>query len=300
MRRLKALVMIAAWARLASGAVGNPAVKTKLPAGFSGAQALAYTRDVVALGPRPVGSRPHAATELYIESLIKLANAELLTDVFTAKTPDGPAAMKNIIARLRGTSGRAIVFSGHYDTKKIPGFWGANDGGSSTGFLLEMLRVFSKQKHFDDIYVVWFDGEEAMREWSAADSLYGSHHLEEKWARDGTLSRIKAMINVDMIGDKDLGIVQETESSQSLMRLVWETAEQLGYARYFLNNPTVIEDDHLPFAKVGVNAIDLIDFDYGPKNSFWHKKEDVMEKLSAHSFQVVGDVLLAVLKKLEA
>ena len=293
MRRSKAVVGIAA---LAAG-IGMGA---KPSTAFSGAQAYAFTRDVVSFGPRPVGTKAHAATELYIESQIKLAKAELLSDAFTARTPDGPIAMKNIMARFRGTTGNAIVFSGHYDTKKMAGFWGANDGGSSTGFLLEMLRVIAKLPHRDDIYLVWLDGEEAMHEWTATDSVYGSRHLEEKWARDGTLSHIKALINVDMIGDKNLGILDEENSSPALKKLVWDTAQELGYSKYFLNNPTPMEDDHLPFVEAGINAIDLIDFDYGPNNSYWHSKLDTMDKLSPHSFQVLGDVLLAVFKKLEA
>ena len=269
------------------------------PVSFSGTSALAFTRAVVSLGPRPVGSRPHAATEQYIESQIKLHKAELLIDVFTAKTPIGNLPMKNIIARFRGATGRAIVFSGHYDTKKQAGFWGANDAGSSTGFLLEMLRVLATQKHPDDIYLVWFDGEEAFKEWTAPDSLYGSRHLEEKWAADGTLSHIKALINVDMIGDKNLDITKDENSSKSLTKLVWDTARELGYAKYFLNDPSPIDDDHMPFVRAGVNAMDLIDLDFGPDNSYWHTSKDVMEKLSAHSLQVLGDVLLRVLKKLD-
>jgi Zn-dependent M28 family amino/carboxypeptidase len=299
MHRATALLTAAACALFLS-AGEKPPMHGKSLSGFNGTQALSFTHDVVSFGPRPVGSHAHEAAELYIESQIKSAKAELLADSFTAHTPTGTAAMKNIIARLRGTSGRAVVFSGHYDTKKMPAFLGANDGGSSTGFLLEMLRVLSKQKHTDDIYLVWFDGEEAVAEWSATDSVYGSRHLEEKWARDGTLSHIKALINVDMIGDKDLGILKEQNSSERLVKLVWDAAQEHGYRKYFLNNPAPIEDDHLPFVRAGVDAIDLIDFDYGPKNSYWHKKEDTMDKLSAHSFQVIGDVLLAVLKKLEA
>jgi len=261
---------------------------------------MAYTHAVVSLGPRPVGSRPHIAAELLIESVIKQFKAELLNDYFTAKTPIGALQMRNIIARFRGTSGRAVVFTGHYDTKKMAGFWGANDGGSSTGLLLELLRVLSKQKHPDDIYIVWFDGEEAFQEWTAADSLYGSRHLEEKWAADGTLSHIKALINVDMIGDKDLDIAKEDNSSRTLTKLVWDTARELGYSKYFLDASGPVDDDHMPFVRVGVNAIDLIDFDYGPNNAYWHTSQDVMAHLGAHSFQVVGDVLMGVLKKLDA
>ena len=292
----KAGLIVPLAALLAAGAATPP----KAPPGFSGARALEFTHAVVALGPRPVGSRPHAATELYIESQIKLQKAELLTDVFTAKTPIGDLPMKNIIARFRGGTGRAVVFSGHYDTKKQAGFWGANDGGSSTGFLLEMLRVLSKQKHPGDIYLVWFDGEESFRDWTASDSLYGSRHLEEKWAADGTLSHVKALINVDMIGDKSLDIVMEENSSKSLTKLVWDTARELGYAKNFLNEPGPVDDDHMPFVRAGVNAMDLIDFNFGPNNSFWHTPKDTMDKLSARSLQVLGDVLMAVLKKLDA
>jgi Zn-dependent M28 family amino/carboxypeptidase len=184
----------------------------------------------------------------------------------------------------------------------MPGinFVGANDGGSSTGFLLELARVVNAMPHNDDIVLIWFDGEEAFEEWTAADSVYGSRRLEETWARDGVLPHIEALFNVDMIGDKDLDIVQEANSSRSLTKLVWDTARSLGYGKYFLETPAPIEDDHLPFVRAGINAIDLIDFDYGPNNAYWHTPKDVMDKLSAHSFQVVGNVLMAVLKKLEA
>lgn len=301
MHRSKAvLIACLAFCFFLSAATKPAARKKTTPAGFSGTSALEFTRAVVSLGPRPVGSHSHAATELYIESEIKLTKAELLSDAFNAQTPIGSLAMKNIIARFHGGSGRAIVFSGHYDTKKTPGFSGANDGGSSTGLLLEMLRVLAAQKHPDDIYLVWFDGEEAFKQWSPPDSLYGSRHLEETWARDGTLSHIKALINVDMIGDKELGIFQEENSSKTLMKMVWDTGRELGYGKYFLNAPTPIDDDHLPFVRAGINAIDLIDLDYGPNNSYWHSKLDTMDKVSAHSFQVVGDVLMALLKKLDA
>jgi len=272
----------------------------KMPATFSGQSALDFAHAVVALGPRPAGSRPHAATELYIESQIKLHHVELIEDAFTAQTPNGAVAMKNIIAKFPGTSGRAVVLTGHYDTKLMPGrgFVGANDGGSSTGFLLEMLRVLAAQKPTDETFLVWLDGEEAFREWSATDSVYGSRHLAERWSKDRTLERVKALINIDMIGDKDLGIIQEQNSSPALIKLVWQTARDLGYGKYFLDSGFAIEDDHLPFLHLGVNAIDLIDFDYGPKNAYWHQPQDTMDKLSAHSFQVVGDVVSRVLGRL--
>ncbi len=132
--------------------------------------------------------------------------------------------MTNLIVKFAGTSGKAIVVTGHYDTKNIPmvKFLGANDGGSSTGFLLEFAHAIATAKHRDDIYVVFFDGEEALGTWTDTDSRYGSRHLAAKWLADGTLPRIRALINVDMIGDKDLDLANDDNSSQSLADKVEE------------------------------------------------------------------------------
>ncbi len=269
-------------------------------ADFSGASALEYTRKAVAFGPRPPGSAANRKLQAYIESQLKTLRCQLSFDAFTAQTPAGAVPMRNIIANFRGSSGRAIVITGHFDTKPMPGsvFLGANDGGSSTGFLLELAHVVNSMSSLDDVTLVWFDGEEAFGDWSATNGTFGSRHLAEKWSTDGTLARIKALINVDMIGDQDLGILQETMSSQTLRRQVWQTADDLGYGKYFLNSQLATEDDHLPFLKRGVNALDLIDFNYGPDNAYWHNEKDTLDKLSAHSLEVVGNVLTAVIRKL--
>ena len=155
--------------------------------------------------------------------------------------------------------------------------------------------MLSGQERKDDVYLVWFDGEEAFVNWSETDSLYGSRHLAARWAREGFIGRIRALINVDMIGDRNLDIMQEHNSSARLRKLVWDTAEKLGYNKYFLPSGGPTEDDHMPFVKLGVNALDLIDFN----KDYWHTPQDTMDKLGAHSFEVVGVVLLDVLKQLE-
>ena len=269
-------------------------------ADFNGTEALDFTRKAVAFGPRPPGSEANQKLQGYIESQLKTLHCQVSFDAFTANTPSGRVAMRNIIAKFPGSSGRALVVTGHFDSKPMPGrvFVGANDGGSSTGFLLELARVVNAMPHADDIVLVWFDGEEAYGEWSDTNGIYGSKHLAEKWSRDGTLARIKALINVDMIGDEDLGILREGNSTPALLALVWKTAHDLGYGKYFLDTGFATEDDHLPFLKKGVNALDLIDFDYGPNNAYWHTEKDTMDKLSAHSLEVVGNVVVAVLRKL--
>jgi len=268
-------------------------------ASFSGASAFEFTKKAVAFGPRPPGSDANHKLQAYILSEIRKDGCEVTEDTFTAPTPtNGDVAMKNIIARFPGKSGRAIVISGHYDTKLFPKrkFVGANDGGSSTGLLLEMARVLARQPRKDDVYLVWFDGEEAFREeWAGTDNLYGSRHLAEKWRHDKTLTRIKALINVDMIGDKSLDIKKETNSTPSLIKLVWSTASELGYQAYFLDEPYPTEDDHMPFLKLGVPSLDIIDFNYPP----WHTDDDTIDKISAQSLEIVGTVVAEVIHRLE-
>jgi glutaminyl-peptide cyclotransferase len=269
---------------------------------FRGTAALAYAHRAVSFGERPSGSDEISRLREWMVSELKPLGGQLTEDRFTGQTPAGPVPMVNLILKFAGTSGKAIVISGHYDTKRIPmvHFVGANDGASSTAFLIEIARALSKQQYRDDIYIVFFDGEEAVGNWTETNSRYGSRHLAEKWSADGTLGKVKALINVDMIGDKDLDIADDTNSSQALISLMWQTADKLRDGKYFLRQGGGIDDDHIPFAQAGVNVLDIIDLDYGPSNSYWHTAQDTFDKLSAHSFQVVGDIVLAMVKELEA
>jgi Zn-dependent M28 family amino/carboxypeptidase len=267
-------------------------------AGVSGASALEFTRHAVAFGPRPSGSEANRQLQAYILAQLKTCKCQVTEDAFTPQTPKGPIAMKNIIAKFPGKSGKSVVITGHFDTKLFPGrkFVGASDGGSSAGLLLELARVLAGQPRTDDVYLVWLDGEEAVRtEWAGDDNLYGSRHLAEQWHKDGIAAKIKGLINVDMIGDRHLDIDQETNGSAALNRLVWTAASELGYAAYFTRNTRATEDDHIPFIKAGIPSIDLIDFDYEP----WHTDEDTMDKLSAQSLEIVGTVVLDVIRRLE-
>jgi Zn-dependent M28 family amino/carboxypeptidase len=291
MHRL-AFLAIAAITLVATVAGQTPATKN-----FNGAEALALTRRAVAFGPRPDGSAAIEKLRGFIRSQLASRGCEIARDSFTAATLDGPLAMENIIARFPGKSGHAIAITGHYDTKKLAGFVGANDGGSSTGFLLELAAVLRNQPRTDDIYLVFFDGEEALHQWSDTDSVYGSRHLAAKWDADGTNRRLKALINIDMIGDKNLKLVWDTSSAASLRKMVWDTADSLGYKQYFPREGGPIEDDHMPFLEKGVPALDIIDFE--SQNTFWHNAQDTMDKLGAHSFEVVGNVLVKSIKDLE-
>lgn len=270
---------------------------------FSGESAFEFTRRATEFGPRPSGSEALQRLQGYILEQLKTCGCEVVEDNFVASTPRGDIPMKNIIARFPGrvpSNGmpRALAVTGHYDTKYFPGrkFVGASDGGSSTGLLLELARVLKGGASNNDVYIIFFDGEEAVGEWSNTDKLYGSRHLVSKWRLDGTLSRIRAVFNVDMIGDRNLNIKKVTNSSRELVELVWNAANDLGYSRYFIEDEISIDDDHMPFLEAGVGAVDLIDFDYEP----WHEDSDTLDKISPYSLEIVGRVVHEVVTRLDA
>jgi Zn-dependent M28 family amino/carboxypeptidase len=259
---------------------------------------MELTRKAVAFGPRHSGSAAMARQRAWIQQSLRATGCELKSDAFTAQTPDGPVAMENLICRFPGKSGKAVAITGHYDTKKMDKFVGANDGGSSTGFLLALAGALQGRPHADDIYLVFFDGEEAVREWTDSDSLYGSRHLAAKWSSDGTNAKLKALINVDMIGDRNFKVVWEQSSAASLRNLVWNAADSLGYKAFFPRQGGAVTDDHVPFLLAGVKALDLIDFE--SQGTFWHTPQDTMDKLSPRSFEIVGAVILKSLELLES
>ena len=261
-----------------------------------------YVKQIVAFGPRPIGSENHKKLENYIYSHLKGDQVE--DDAFIADTPEGKLPVRNIIAKYPGTRDGIIVIAGHYDTNyplRNSGYVGANDGGSSTAILLEFANQF-RGKKLDgySVWLVWTDGEEAVKTWTATDSLYGVRHLADKWEKDGTLKKIKAVLLEDMIGDADLNIEHDDNSTQWLESMVYQAATRLGYQSHFFGRETAIEDDHLPFVRRGVPSADLIDLDYGYNNVFHHTPQDTLDKLSPKSLQIVGSVTLETIRLLNA
>jgi Zn-dependent M28 family amino/carboxypeptidase len=273
---------------------------------FNGAKALEYASQFVAIGPRWPTSPGHVKAEEFLRGQFK--HDQLEEDAFTANTPIGPVAMRNFIVRFPGKKDGVIVLATHYETNywlRNINFVGANDGGSTTGLLMaiaEQLRAQTAGGKKLDGYSVWLlfdDGEESIEStWTDSDSLYGTRHLASKWARDGTLGKIKAFILADMIGDKDLDIQHETQSTDWLVALVRQAAKKFGYERYFFQTEDLIEDDHLPFVERGVPSIDIIDINYGPNRSYHHTAKDTMDKISAKSLTIDGDVFMEAIRLL--
>jgi Zn-dependent M28 family amino/carboxypeptidase len=273
---------------------------------FDGAKAYEYAREFAAIGPRWPTGPGHVKAEEFLRSHFLHDQRE--EDAFIADTPIGAVSMRNFIVRFPGTRPGVIVLATHYETNywlRNINFVGANDGAATTGLLMaiaDRLREETAHGKKLDGYSVWlvfFDGEEAIQSWSNTDSTYGSRHLAARWGGDGTLGKIKAFILTDMIGDKDLDIQRETNSTPWLIALVAQAAKKFGYERYFFQKDMAVEDDHLPFVERGVPSIDIIDLDYGPNNSYHHTAQDTMDKVSGHSLRIDGDVILETIRLLD-
>jgi hypothetical protein len=278
-------------------ACAKPAPAADPPA-FDGGRAFEHLRAVVGFGPRPPGSAAAEETRRYVKAQMAAIGVQVAEQGFEAKTPIGPVKMVNLRATIPGARPERLILAGHYDTKLFRQFRfvGANDAGSSTAFLIEMARVLKARKNPLTIELLFLDGEEAFIDWYLGDdNRYGSRHYVQDAKRTGDLARIKAMILVDMIGDRDLVIKRESTSTSWLTDIIWSAAKGLGHGAIFSNETFAVEDDHVPFLNAGVPAVDLIDLEYAP----WHTAEDTLDKVSARSMEVVGRVLTAALPKVE-
>ncbi len=269
---------------------------------------MQYVKEIVAFGPRPLGGANHRKVEDFI--LAHLKGGDVENDVFTANTPEGNLPVHNIIAKFPGTRDGVIVIASHYDTNyplRNTSFVGANDGGSSSGLLLQFANQF-RGKKLDgySVWLVWDDAEEAIKPDGSGglprempfeqDSLYGITHLRDKWQTDGSLKKIKAFLLADMIGDADLNVEHDANSTPWLEAVVYEAATRMGYQSHFFARTMEVDDDHIPFVKLGVPAADFIDFDYGYNNVYWHTTQDTVDKLSPKSLEIVGTTMLETIR----
>jgi Zn-dependent M28 family amino/carboxypeptidase len=264
---------------------------------FDSSRAWEHLRQLVAIGPRPAGSPAIGQARGYIEAQLKAAGVAFTEQAWDDQTPAGPIHMVNVIATIPGASPSRIIIAGHYDTKRFRQFRfvGANDGGSSAAFVLELARALKARRNPLTIELLFLDGEEAVDEWRGTDHTYGSRHYVAEARRSGTLASLKAVVLVDMIADRDLRIRRDLNSTRWLTDIVWNAARRLNQSSVFVSESTEIEDDHQPFVQAGVPSVDIIDLEYPA----WHTAEDTLDAVSARSMQTVGDVLLTALPAIE-
>ena len=268
---------------------------------FSGEKAFAHVQHLVALGPRPAGSEALEKSRLYIIEQLKSAGWTVTRSEFSDQTPRGKMTFVNLIAHFGANEKKEaaqFLLCSHYDTKTFETirFVGANDGGSSTGLLVEMARVLAMSPSLAaKIKFLFFDGEEAFENFTATDGLYGSRHFAEELRDSGNAKSVRGGILFDMIGDKSLGVTLPPDSPPALTRNIFAAADALGQRAHFTYLGDGMTDDHTPLNEIGIPVIDLIDFDFPP----WHTAEDTLDKISAESLEIVGRVALYDLVQFE-
>src|SRR5215469_8388310 len=267
--------------------------------GFDGKRAYALVAKQVGFGPHPSGSPAIAKLQDFLQSELKSYGCTVETDSFTADTPVGRLPMKNILVKIPGEKPGVILLGTHFDTLlSVPNFVGADDGGSSTALMLELARLLCSKHGKYAVWIAFFDGEEAMKQWSDTDSRYGSRQMAAKLAMSGDLKKVKAFLLADIVGGRDAQFMRETSSTPDLINVFWNTAHKLGYTALFRDATTEAQDDHDAFLDRHVPSLDVIgDF---INNGYWHTPEDNLDKISAKTLALVGHVFLESIKELQS
>ena len=293
----------AAAAQPTQTAPAAPQTKTIEPVGpplhIDAPRAMQYTKEIVAFGPRPAGSKTLDQVRGYIKN--KLKSDQVEEDAFVAETSVGKIPMRNIIVKFPGAKDGIIVVASHYETNywlKNTSFVGANDGACTSALLLGIAdQLRGKKLEGYSVWLAFFDGEESMvRNWRTEDALWGSRHLAQKWKEDGTSKKIKALLLADMICDANLAVIRDQNSTPWLQNLVLQAATRMGYQSTFFQETNAVTDDHIPFVETGVPVVDVIEGPYGYNDSFHHTTEDTVDKLSVKSIQISGDVILETIR----
>ena len=273
-----------------------------------GSQAYEHIRTLCKIGPRPTSSFGWSQGLGYITRQLIGIGLSPKKDTWVDRVEQ--LEFTNISARIPGESQETIVIGCHHDTKNCTGhldpahnfvFVGANDSGSGVGLLLELARILKGRKNHATYELVFFDGEESIGwDWDEDRALFGSkryvRNYQQRIADDEGTPPIKAFVLLDMVGDKDLQIDNDTNSDQELRDIFYAAATAMGHQDYFYRSTLPVSDDHLPFLEAGIPSIDLIDLD---DNDHWHKPSDTLENISADSLQLIGEVVLTALPELE-
>lgn len=275
---------------------------------FDGATAFRYIERQVAFGPRVPGTPAHRAQAEWLDSILRTKADTVIVQRWTHKTARGDTLqLVNFLARFNPKAEKRVLYLAHWDsrprtdnplskdsTKWVPG---ANDGGSGVAVLLGVADALRKQPPAIGVDLLFDDGED-YGDFSKEpnDVLMGARYYAQHLP-PGPLPVFAIL--TDMIGDKDLQVCREGNSitaAPEVVDRVWDLARRMGYSSAFAPCESTIIDDHMELQKVGIKAIDLIDFDYGPKNAYWHSVDDTPDKLSPASLKTVGDVLVGLIR----
>ena len=274
---------------------------------FSGSNAYQHVEELVRFGPRIPGTEAIENARLYLEGKLQEFGWITARQSFNDDTPNGSIEFINLRARfpmapddgIEWKDGENIILlCSHYDTKILKDieFIGANDGGSSTGVLLELARVFSNSPEMARrVELVFFDGEEAIVDFTPTDGLYGSRHYAKFWRSAPINKKPRAAFVLDLVGDKKMRIDPPYDSPSKLLSELYRAANNLGYRSLFGIYSTPITDDHVPLNAAGIPALNIIDSHYISKGK-WHTSGDNLDSISEENMGIIGEVVEELIK----
>ena len=249
--------------------------------------------------PRDAGTMQGRFAVNRILDAASAAGADVRRDAFKAATPMGEKLFTNLYAEFKGEDPEAewVVLVSHYDTKPGTECPGANDGASTSGLLVGIANAVSSwRERRGNLMLVWADGEECMLAYGPNDGLWGARRAAGLLAEGNR--KVKAVICLDMLGDRDLSITVPRNGTPSLVNVALAAARKAGLTGLVKRGDEIVTDDHVPFLEKGFPAIDMIDFNYGPDNSFWHTDKDVMDNISEKSLLSTGRIVAEMLNAL--
>lgn len=280
--------------------------KARPPQEFDGPGALGYIQTQVEFGPRIPGSEAHRRMGDWLDSLLRQRADTVIVQSWTHVTARRePLPLRNFIARFNPSAEKRLLLLAHWDSRpkadsprsrdSTKPVQGANDGGSGVAVLLGVADVLKRSPPTVGVDLLFVDGEDyGDFTKDSADVLIGSRYYG---AHQLPGPRPLYAVLFDLVADKDLQIYQEGNSlvgAPEVVELVWQTAKDLGYGGYFIASPRhTLIDDHIELQKAGIRAIDVVDFDYPA----WHTPDDTIDKVSAASLQIVGDVAVALVRR---
>jgi glutaminyl-peptide cyclotransferase len=265
-----------------------------------GKLAYDWTGEIVAFGPRPTDSAAIQKVRDWIEKKVQSFGLTVQKRPFVARTPKGFKNMVNLSYIVPGTKhDEHVVLMAHYDSKLFSDkrFVGANDAASSVALLLTLTKPLQKMQLPFDVQIVFVDGEEALVQWDFNDSLYGSRQM----AQDIHNVKVKDLIVVDMIGDKDLSFIRSRGVDEKLLSYFEQSLKEMSQSDKLEAQWSYVTDDHTPFMEAGIPTLHVMDFTFGgPKSpgTLWHTEQDNMENISAESLSITGEAILRILKKI--
>jgi Zn-dependent M28 family amino/carboxypeptidase len=276
---------------------------------FDGARAFTYVERQLAFGPRVPNTPPHRAMGDWLAAELAARADTVIVQAWRHQTSKGVTLdLRNFFARFRPEAQDRVLFVAHWDTRptadKDPNLGrqrlpiaGANDGASGVAVLLGIADALKARAPAVGVDLLFVDGEDFGDFSDSTESLIGAWYFAAH--KPAGYQPLYALV-FDMVGDKELQLYYEGNShsfAPEVVQRVWQTADRLGYGNVFIHGVRhTLLDDHVPLQRAGIHAIDLIDYDYGPNNAYWHTGEDTIDKVSGASLAIVGNVALALVR----